>query len=110
MKDREAFNYINKFYAEIVKEKKLINDDFDSFEHDSVVQKAIKMDVFQIGELVNKLSDKTKKLLDEKDVRGIINVRNFIGHAYIIVDNSIIWNTVNNDIPRLIISLEKVLK
>lgn len=110
MKDQQALVYIKKHYNEILEEKASINNDFETFEKDKVVQKAIKMDVFQIGEFVNKLSDETKKALNQRDVRGIVNIRNFIAHGYVVVDNLIVWDSINNDIPRLIQNLEDILK
>ena len=109
MKDEQILECIKKHYKEILEELKLVNDDFDTFTKDSLIKKAIKMDVFQIGELTNKLSGNAKAKMCAKELRGVINIRNFIGHAYVIVDDNIIWDSVKKDIPKLISDLSKAI-
>ena len=109
MKDKQALSQIKQHYNDILEEQASLNNDFELFKSNKTIQKAIKMDVFQIGEIVNKLSEKTKGLLNERDVRGIVNVRNFIAHTYVIVDDLIIWDSINNDIPKLINELEQIV-
>ena len=66
------------------------------------------MDLFQIGEHINNLSDETKAKLSAHDLRGVINIRNFIGHGYVVLDDEIIWDSIRNDCPRLIEALQKI--
>lgn len=107
-KDQLIKDYINKHYKELVEEIDTINDKFDEFINNKAVQKAVSFDLFQIGELFNKLSDETKRKLNNRDIRGIIDVRNFIAHGYIYIKKTEIWNTVHNDLPRLIEQIEEV--
>ncbi len=39
-----------------------------------------------------------------------IAIRNRLIHGYEDVDLDIVWKTVNEDLPRLIVELEKVIK
>jgi len=80
---------------------KSLDNSFDSFAKNSVVQDAINMNIFQIGELSNHLSDELKNSFPDIPWHNIYGIRNIIGHAYIIVDKSKIWETVEKDIPVL---------
>lgn len=101
-KDQQLIRYINKHYSELNEELKNINNDFSLYENNLIIQKAIKMDLFQIGELFGKLSYEIKDHINPKDVKGIIDIRNYIAHGYIALNDTIIWNTIFNDLPILI--------
>ena len=59
------------------------------------------MCIIQIGELVSRLSDETKKLNKEIPWNEIRAMRNIHAHDYENVDLSIVWHTIYNDIPEL---------
>ena len=59
------------------------------------------MNIFQIGELSNHLSDELKESFPDIPWHNIYGIRNIIAHAYIIVDKSKIWETAENDVPVL---------
>lgn len=44
--------------------------------------KAIKMDIVQIGEHCNALSHETQNKIQKFDLKGVINLRNFIARGY----------------------------
>lgn len=71
--------------------------------------KAIKMDIIQIGEHCNALSHETQNKIQKSDLRGIINLRNFIAHGYVMIEEDIIWKSIHEDLPRLIEQLNKLL-
>ena len=75
---------------------------YETFRDDNVYYDSVLMNIFQIGELVNKLSDSAHTVLDEY-IEGykIVAVRNRIAHAYDDVDRSVIWDIVINHIPLL---------
>ena len=74
-KDKLIKDYINKHYQELLDCLKEINDNFDNFLNDQIIQKAISFDLFQIGELFNNLSNDFASKLNKRDVRGIIDIR-----------------------------------
>jgi len=39
----------------------------------------------------------------------IIATRNRLIHGYLGLDNDILWNIINDDIPELLVELEKVI-
>jgi len=95
-----------KHYDELLAELELINDNFETFDQNIIYQKAIKMDLFQIGELFNSFSKETQSHFSQRDVRGVVDVRNYIAHGYIVLSNMSIWNDIHNDLPKLISSLK----
>lgn len=84
--------------TEIVKR---IDSSWEKYSKDIVFKDAIKMNIFQIGELSNHLSDEFKELTAEISWHKIYGTRNIIAHGYIMIDERIIWNTVLKDIPEL---------
>jgi uncharacterized protein with HEPN domain len=67
------------------------------------------MCLMQIGENINKLDNQYKDL-DENDIKGAYNVRNFIAHDYEGINIAIIEDIMRIYIPKLEISLKKIIK
>ena len=68
------------------------------------------MDLFQRGEHFNKFSKQVQSKIDSKEVRGIVDIRNKIGHAYFSVDPDIIEYAIENECPRLIAKLKELFE
>lgn len=100
-RDKQLIRYINKHYSELLEELKLAKN-FDGFCSNKPVNKAIKLDLLQIGENFNHLTDESKLKLSKKDLSGIINVRNHVAHGYVTIEEETIWITIIEDLPRLI--------
>ena len=66
------------------------------------------MDIFQIGEHVNHLSEGAMGKLDHNDVRGVVSIRNYIGHGYTVLKEKYIDEVINIHLPRLIEQLKKL--
>lgn len=81
---------------------------------DKIVKPAIRMHIIKIAEQFAKLKDenafKILEMFDEKDLRGISAIRNFIAHDYDSVDDSIIEDVLRHNFPKLKIDVEKILK
>lgn len=108
-KDEQLIYWINKHFNELQDVLKDLKS-YDEFINPSnlIRVKAIKLDLFQIGENVNNLTIEIKNKTSKKDLRGIIDIRNYIAHGYVQVDESIIWDVINNDLPNLIKSLNSL--
>jgi len=104
----QIVTHINKHFKEMKDELDSINDSYEIFLSNITVNKAIKMDILQIGEGYSQLSDEIQVLLKKEDLSGIINIRNYIAHGYVVLDDAIIWNTIHSEIPRLINYLNAV--
>ena len=76
-------------------------DTLESFLSDADYRDVIMMNIFQIGEAVNCLSDECKETISEIHWHKIYGIRNRIAHAYLKVDDEIIWDAAINDIPVL---------
>jgi uncharacterized protein with HEPN domain len=74
--------------------------DFDDYELNKMVRRAVERELEIIGEALNRII-KIDPLIDISDIRRIINLRNVIIHAYDNVDNVIIWGIINKDLQLL---------
>jgi uncharacterized protein with HEPN domain len=79
----------------------------DEFMKDSKTQSAVIMQLTIIGELVKKISEKTKKssALPWKEIAGF---RDRAIHHYFGMDLNVIWDTIVMDIPILKTELAKL--
>ena len=62
-----------------------------------------------IGEAAGRISDGVRKRHPQIPWRGIIGMRHHLIHAYYDVNLDIVWQTVTEDLPPLIPSLESIL-
>jgi len=84
------------------------NVKFENFVSDEKTNYACVFALLQIGEIVNKLSDELK----EKSTvpwHAIAAVRNRIVHGYDGLNMKVIWDAIEQEIPSLIIQIEKIL-
>lgn len=108
-KDIKNLGKILKHAKDVVKETENINNSED-FKNNNDKSKAALFDLLQIGELTKDcLSSEVYKEIDNVPWKDIYNLRNRIVHGYSAVDYMIIWETIKNDIPKLINEIEKVL-
>ena len=109
-KDKEILLKLLK-HAENVKD--FISDvkDKSVFVNNSMIIYATAFELLQIGELAKKqLSDDIKKDIDGIPWDSIYGLRNRIVHGYDSVDQSILWETVTEDVPVLAEELKEYLK
>ena len=76
-------------------------NDYDIYRSDMEYQDAVKMNLFQIGETSNNLTDELKDSLKMVPWHQMYGMRNIIAHGYEKVHESEIWKTIKNDIPDL---------
>ena len=82
---------------------------FQTFEKDPDFRDVICMNIFQIGEIANQISEETRLLINDVPWDQMYGIRNILAHAYIKLDNSIVWQTVENDIPKLKSRLQEIV-
>jgi uncharacterized protein with HEPN domain len=75
--------------------------DFDTFENDEEIMDAVIHNLTVIGEAANHMPDDIRKLHPEIPWRQMIDLRNFTVHAYWNLRPSVIWDTIQNDLPPL---------
>lgn len=108
-KDLQIIYFINKHYQKLKEELDIICD-YDEFQKNTIVKKAIILDLIQIGENVNKLSEKVKQMLNKFEVKGVIGFRNYLVHGDGFIDDQIIWEAIQYSLPKLIDDVNKLIK
>ena len=76
-------------------------DSLEAFQKDIDYRDAVKMNLFQIGETVNSLSEECKEEIKDVPWHRIYGMRNVIAHGYEKVNDDRIWDTIKEDIPDL---------
>ena len=83
--------------------------DFDTFENDEEAIDAVVHNLTVIGEAANHIPSDIKDDHLEIPWRQMVDLRNFTVHAYWNLRPSVIWDTIQNDLPPLIAPLKKLL-
>lgn len=84
--------------------------DFQMYLGDPDYQDVIKLNLFQIGECVNRISDETKEKNQSIPWHEIHELRNVIAHGYIKIKEERIWDVVQTDIPNLKAEISLILQ
>ena len=84
--------------------------DFNVFQNNRTMKNAIAMDIQQIGELANILTDEFTMENDKMPWRSIIAVRNRTAHGYGSIDLEVMWDIVTKNIPELKEYCESIIK
>ena len=72
---------------------------FKEFELDSMMKFACIKQIEIIGEAANHLSETTQTKYNSIDWRAIVALRNILIHEYFGVDDRIVWNIIQSDLP-----------
>ena len=97
-------------YCERIEEAKArFGNTFEDYVKDADFRDVVCMNIFQIGEMANQISDKTQTIFEEIPWKQMYAIRNILAHAYIKIDDKIVWDTVVNDIPKLQSKLKKLV-
>jgi uncharacterized protein with HEPN domain len=70
---------------------------------------ALMKDIEIIGEAATKVSFLTKERFPEIPWQKIVAMRNHLVHVYFDVDLELLWDTLTDDLPPLIATLERIL-
>ena len=101
--DLQRLLHIKTYCEDIADFINRFGKDYDKFISDRAYFSAVSMCILQIGELANGLSEEFREQTKDEMPWGMIRgMRNWLAHAYAEMDESIIWETANNDIPRLL--------
>ena len=84
--------------------------DFATFASEEMRQDAVIRQLEIIGEAANKLSSVFSHINPDFPLRQTISMRNFLIHGYDEIDINVVWKTVQENIPSLKKSVEKILK
>ena len=103
--------HIKNYCVDIAGYIERFGEDYNIFIGDSAYYNAVCMCVLQIGELSNKLSDEFREETKAEMPWGMVRgMRNMLAHVYEQAEESIIWETVKNDIPTLLHFCESIIE
>ncbi len=106
---KEDSPYIAQMLENIGKVERFVGAaSFESFAEDEEKQSAVLMQLQQIGEMAKRVSDGTRSEIDVP-WKKIVGFRNIIAHDYYDIELSLVWNTVQSDLPALKAPLEAYL-
>ena len=90
-------------------ENHLLGFKFDYFERDKKTYDAVLMQLVNIGEMVNRLSDSFRKKHGDFPWHEVVGMRNQIAHGYFEIDAKEVWNTAQKDLPKLKKQIQKLI-
>ncbi|ANV91284.1 HepT-like ribonuclease domain-containing protein [Picosynechococcus sp. PCC 8807] len=96
---QEAINRIEKYAVQGKQE----------FRANELIQSWILLQLQTIGEAARAMKPETHAQYPEVDWRDIIDFRNLLVHEYFRVDLEIVWQIVENQIPRLKTQIDNIL-
>ena len=84
--------------------------DFDAFRADAKTVKAVELDFIVIGEAANQIPDEVGEKYSQVPWSLMRAMRNRLVHVYFSVDERLLWETVQNDLPVLVPALQSLLR
>lgn len=74
----------------------------EEYRNNAMMRSAVERQLEIIGEALNQLSRVAPELADRiPELREAIGLRNVLIHGYAVIDDAMVWQTVQRDIPRL---------
>ena len=83
--------------------------DFEAFRVDDKTIRSVEMNFIIIGEAANQIPEEIEEKYSQIPWSLMRAMRNRIVHVYFQVDERLMWDTVQNDLPPLIPELKKLL-
>jgi len=83
--------------------------DYETFKADDKSIRAVEMNFIIIGEAASQIPEEIEEKYSTIPWNLMRAMRNRIVHVYFEVDEKLMWDTVQNDLPPLIPELEKLL-
>ena len=80
--------------------------DFDTFRADAKTIKAVELDFIVIGEAANQIPDEVEEAYPKVPWSLMRAMRNRLVHVYFSVDERLLWDTIQNDLPVLVTALQ----
>ena len=80
-----------------------------AFTADSRTYDAVLRNLELIGEAATHVPDGMRESNPQIEWRSIIGVRNRVAHGYLGIDDDVVWDIIQNDVPRLLPELRRLL-
>jgi uncharacterized protein with HEPN domain len=84
--------------------------DFDSFSADAKTLKAVELNLIVIGEAANQIPDDVEEQHPQIPWSLMRAMRNRLVHVYFSVDERLLWDTIQKDLPVLFSALQFLLR
>lgn len=81
----------------------------ETFLQDTKLQDSVIRRIEIIGEAARRVSSSSRETLPEIPWLEMIGMRNLMIHDYDVVDIEMVWDTVQHDLPRLIIQIDPLV-
>lgn len=82
---------------------------YESFQRDDKVVRAVEMNFIIIGEAATQIPEEVEEKYSNIPWSLMRAMRNRIVHVYFNIDESMMWDTIQNDLPPLTKELEKLI-
>lgn len=83
----------------------------DDYRSDLMLRSAVERQLFILGEALSQLRAIASSPFDRiPDSRRIVGFRNPLAHGYAQVDDARAWDIVENDLPRTLVEIERLLE
>ena len=86
------------------------NSNADDFYHDSKSFDTTMIHFINLGEMIERIDENTKKHYPSIPYREVKDFRNLVAHNYFGVDAEEIWDIIKNHLPTLQKNIIKILK
>ncbi|MGB3656039.1 MAG: DUF86 domain-containing protein [Rivularia sp. (in: cyanobacteria)] len=83
---------------------------FTDFQNDETIAKAVFYDFLIIGEAAINIPPEIQLRYPNIPWRVVADMRNVMAHEYFQVNQRIVWNTIENNLPELILQLEELIE
>ena len=111
MKKPNDVDRLHHILDAIAKLEKYLKDfDFQKFQSDELTIDAVVRNVEIIGEAITCLDGGLKAKYPKIEWQFATAMRNRLIHGYFDVDAKIVWNTTQNDLPRLKAEVKEILE
>jgi len=109
--NREYTDYLKDISDAIEKVQQFVEGmDFEKFSHDSKTVFAVIRALEIIGEASKKIPETMKRQNPELPWREMAGIRDILIHEYFGTNLRVVWNTINEDIPKLKPGIYAMLK
>jgi uncharacterized protein with HEPN domain len=98
---------IQSVIQEIETIKAKTENNFNLFQSDIILRRAVERDLEIVGEAIRKIIE-IDSSINISSAKNIIGLRNIIAHAYDSVEPEMIWGIIQNNIPVLEKEIQKI--
>ena len=105
--DRARLQHILDAISEIESYTRQVG--FDDFVANSMMRFASIKQLEIIGEAANSLTDEFKRRFSNIEWRSIVGLRNILVHHYFGIDENVVWDIIQKDVPELKMKVAEIL-